>query len=35
MIFIDKPISVVLLAGAAFLVLTPLLKIAVKRLQKV
>ncbi len=35
MIFVDKPISVVLLAGAAFLVLTPLLKIAVKRLQKV
>ena len=35
MIFIDKPISVVLLAGAAFLVLTPVLRIGAKRLQKV
>jgi putative tricarboxylic transport membrane protein len=34
MIFIDKPISVVLLAGAAFLVLSPLLKIAVRRLKR-
>ncbi len=33
-IFIDKPISVVLLACAAFLVLTPLLKIGVRRLKK-
>jgi TctA family transporter len=34
MIFIDKPISVVLLAGAAFLVLSPLFKIAVSRLKR-
>ena len=35
MIFIDKPISMGLLAGAAFLVLTPVLRIGAKRLQKV
>lgn len=34
MIFIDKPISVALLACAAFLILTPLLKVGVKRLQR-